>query len=102
LNDCDTGAEATVVVTMPYDLFQLRHIQPTRSKSLRHNLVIPSIRCRISWHEPREVRLSGRDPKLGSSNIVAVDHAAGLAVFTLTIDPIVGAVVCIDLKVLVE
>ena len=48
------------------------------------------------------MRLSGRDPKLGSSNIVAVDHAAGLAVFTLTIDPIVGAVVCIDLKVLVE
>ena len=49
LNDRDTGAEATVVVTMPYDLFQLRHIQPTRSKSLRRNLVIPSIRCSISW-----------------------------------------------------
>jgi hypothetical protein len=38
------------------------------------------------------VRLSGRDPKLGSSNIVAVDYAARLAVFTLTIDPIVMSV----------
>ena len=62
----------------------------------------PIRRCALYGHEPREVLLSGRDPKLGSSSIVAVDHAAGLAVFTLTIDPIVGAVVCCGLKDLVD
>jgi hypothetical protein len=44
-------------------------------------------------HKPREEPLPSRDPKLGLSDIVKVGHTADLAVFILTLDPIVATVV---------